>query len=251
VRGGQNVNRRVQNAFKEKLLCRDCEARLNNWETDFANRLFCPRVNKKQSPLEYGAWFLNFVVSLSWRSLLCCKRIGLSQCNFTDRQKRESDLALDVWRRFLLGEIEHVGQYQQHVIPVDIVFHDAVSHVPSHINQYYLRCADIEPVANPSQALILVKIPYFIFFGAVQHDERDWINTTVQTPKGVMGSSRCVVPESFAGYIVDRARSVGDIFQGISQRQRSRIEHSIQSDPNRVAQSETLRAVRADLELPG
>jgi hypothetical protein len=55
VRFAQNVNRRVQDSFKENLLCRNCEDLFNSWETDFANKLFYPLVNRKKSSFEYGS----------------------------------------------------------------------------------------------------------------------------------------------------------------------------------------------------
>ena len=42
LRFGQQPNLRVQDGVKLHLLCRDCEQRFNNWETEFANRIFHP-----------------------------------------------------------------------------------------------------------------------------------------------------------------------------------------------------------------
>jgi len=42
LRFGQQPNLRVQDGVKLHLLCRECERRFNNWETEFANRIFTP-----------------------------------------------------------------------------------------------------------------------------------------------------------------------------------------------------------------
>jgi len=251
LRFGQNLNKRVQDGFKENLLCRNCEDLLNNWETDFANKLFYPLVNKEKGSFEYGSWFLNFVVSLSWRVLIYCKRIGLSHSHFTDIQKQESDLALEVWRKFLLGEIKHLGKYQQHVIPIDIVSNSFMPNLPTNINRYFLRIIDIDPIANEYQALVYIKIPYFIFIGGIQIDPKQWINTTIRTHKGLIGNCKYTVPQSFGDYIIDKAKKVSNIQKSMSEKQKSKIEKTILNNLNRVSGSETFRAVYADVELFG
>jgi hypothetical protein len=42
VRSSQQPNVRAQDGVKVHLLCGDCEARLNQWETEFARRIFYP-----------------------------------------------------------------------------------------------------------------------------------------------------------------------------------------------------------------
>ena len=249
LRFGRNINKRAQDGFKENLLCRNCEDLLSKWETDFANKLFYPLVNKKKSSFEYGSWFLNFVVSLSWRSLIYSKRVGLS--HFSDIQKQESDLALEVWRKFLLGDIKQLDKYQQHVIPIDIVSDSSMPNLPTNINRYFLRSIAIDPIATESQALVYIKIPYFIFIGGIQFDPKQWINTTIQTNKGIIGSNKYTVPQSLGDYIIDKAKRVSEIQKKMSERQKSKIEELILNDLDRVSKSETLKAMYADVEIFG
>jgi hypothetical protein len=51
LRFGQQPNLRVQDGVKLHLLCRDCEQRFNNWETEFANRIFHPMTQGKAARL--------------------------------------------------------------------------------------------------------------------------------------------------------------------------------------------------------
>lgn len=249
LRFGRNINKRAQDGFKENLLCRNCEDLLNKWETDFANKIFYPLVNKKKGSFEYGLWFLKFVVSLSWRSLIYSKRTGLF--HFTDIQKQESDLALEVWRKYLLGDIKHLGKYQQHVIPIDIVSNSSMLNLPTNINRYLLRSIDIDAIASESQALVYIKIPYFIFIGGIQFDPNQWINTKIKTNKGMMGNNKYTVPQSFGDYIIDKAKRVSEIQKKMSERQKSKVEELILNDLDRVSKSEMFKAMYADVELFG
>jgi hypothetical protein len=123
--------------------------------------------------------------------------------------------------------------------------------LPTNINRYFLGTIDIDPIANESQALVYIKIPYFIFIGGIQLDPKQWINTTIQTHKGTIGDNKCTVPQSFGDYIIDKAERVSNIQKKMSERQKSKIEKAILNDLDRVSKSETFRAMRADVELFG
>lgn len=249
LRFGQNPDVRVQDGFKEFWLCGECENLLNKWETEFANKLFYPLVQGKKSSFEYKGWLLKFAVSLSWRSLILIKTIGLS--HFTDNQQKQSGIALEVWRKFLLGDIQHLDKYQQHVIPVGIVSDSSMPNLPKNINRYFLRSINIDPIASESQALVYIKIPYFIFIGGIQFDPKQWVNTTIQTHKGMIEKNKCTVPQGFGDYIIDKAMKVGNIPKNISEKQKNKIEKAILNDLDRVSKSETFRAMHADVKLFG
>lgn len=249
IRFGQNPNKRIQDGFKEYWLCGDCEELLNKWETDFATNMFHPLVSGTNNYFEYGTWFLKFAVSLSWRSLLYCKNKGLS--HFSEPQIREADLALEIWRKFLLDEIQHLDKYQQHVIPVDIISDSSMPNLPININRYLLRGIDIDPIASESQALVYIEIPYFMFIGGIQLDSKQWINTTIQTHKGMIGKNKCFVPQSFGDYINGKAKRIGNIQKNISEKQKNKIEKATLNDLDKVSKSEMFKAMQADVELFG
>ena len=45
LRFGDNPNKPVQDGFKQKLLCSECEGRFSKFETYFANNFFYPYIN--------------------------------------------------------------------------------------------------------------------------------------------------------------------------------------------------------------
>lgn len=249
LRFGQNPNVRIQDGFKEFWLCGECENLLNKWETEFANKLFYPLVQGKKSSFEYRGWLLKFAVSLSWRSLILIKRTGLP--HFTDNQQKQSDIALEVWRKYLLDDIKHLDKYQQHLIPVDIISDSSMPNLPTNINRYFLRSIGIDPIANKSQALVYIKIPYFIFIGGIQLDPKQWINTKIQTHKGMIGKNKYTIPQDFGDYLIDRAKRVGNIQKGFSKKQKRKIEEAILNDLDKVSKSEMFKAMQADVELFG
>ncbi len=249
LRFGQNPNKRIQDGFKEYLLCGDCEDLLNKWETEFATNIFHPLMAGKNNYFNYRSWFLKFVVSLSWRSLLYCKKIGLP--HFTEEQINEVEQALEAWRKFLLGKIKHPGKYQQHVLPVGIVSKLFMPGLPENINRYFLTGIDIDPIANNQQALVYIHIPYFIFFGGIQIKPELWKNTIIHVNKGTVGISKCIIPQSCADYIIDKAKEVGKIGKSLSECQKDKIEKTMRNDLGRVVNSETFKTMQADVKLFG
>lgn len=67
-----NPNRRVQDGEKFPLLCPSCEDRFSIWEKKFAENVFHPYYasSKNTFSFNYDEWFLKFLVSISYRSLV-------------------------------------------------------------------------------------------------------------------------------------------------------------------------------------
>jgi hypothetical protein len=141
------------------------------------------------------------------RAVLMSIKFGLP--HFTSSQINEADKALETWRLFLLGQIKHPGKYQQHVLPFDIVSGSSMLELPTNINRYLLSSVDIDPVAGNHQALVYVKIPYFIFIGGIQIKPEQWKNTMIHVNKGIIGTNKFIIPQSFGNYIIDKAKKVG------------------------------------------
>lgn len=65
LRWSEMPNKRVQDGKKEHILCSNCEALFNQWETPFATRIFHPLNRQESLRFEYESWLLKFAVSVS------------------------------------------------------------------------------------------------------------------------------------------------------------------------------------------
>jgi len=249
IRLGQNPNVRVQDGFKEYWLCDECESRLNAWETEFANRIFYPSVQEDKNSFEYREWLLKFAVSLSWRTLVYAKNIGVP--HFSDEQKQEADLALETWRDFLLGNIKNPRKYQQYIIPVGIITKHSMPDLPRNMNFYLLRSLQLDAVANKTQAFVYTKIPYFIFIGGVQLKPKQWKDTMVHVRKGIIGGRNITLPQFFFNYLKEKASRLKQIQKNISEKQRKKMESCVGNNIEKLAESETFKALNGDFELFG
>ena len=98
----KNVNLRVQDGVKEKLLCDDCEEILNFFETKFSREIFYPYVNKELNKegvaqgniksFQYSDWLLKFIISLNWRISVIDNTLSK---NYLDNHKKDMENYLE------------------------------------------------------------------------------------------------------------------------------------------------------------
>lgn len=69
LRFGGKPNCRAQDGERRYWLCRGCETRLCQWETEFAAQVFHPLISDGGQRIPYQEWMLKFAVSVSWRVL--------------------------------------------------------------------------------------------------------------------------------------------------------------------------------------
>lgn len=90
MRFGPAPNLRVQDGFKQRLLCDACEQLLSTWESETARSVFRLYHNDTSAVMPYGPWLAKFCASVCWRVLFIFRGLGIK--NFTDEQ---STLAME------------------------------------------------------------------------------------------------------------------------------------------------------------
>ena len=117
LRYGKIPNKRIQDGEKRPLLCQDCELLLSQWEKTFSENIFIPQIQDSTQQIEYHQWMLKFSVSVVWRALVFLLLDGVADYPLID----EAKLAMERWRRFLLGEYKNPNIYQIHAMPFDLI----------------------------------------------------------------------------------------------------------------------------------
>ena len=256
LRFSPNPNQRVQDGLKKDFLCGDCELLLSKFETEFANNIFYPLHQNEQLRLRTGPWFhykswcMKFAVSVSWRCLSVARELGLR--HFDANQRRLADQALETWRAFLLGQIEHPGVHEQHMVVLDRLADHTCDGLPSNVNRYLLRAAELQPIRTKQSAFIYVKMCRVIVFGFIHEPEmRWWKGTKLRVRNGQIGGTNIVLPSPLLGYLKSRAELVRKIDKTISPRQREKIRLDMEKKLERVLESESLQAQLCDYEMFG
>jgi hypothetical protein len=256
LRFSQSPNQRIQDGLKKDFLCGDCESLLNEFETEFANKIFYPLHKNEQLRLSQGPWFnykswcMKFAVSVSWRCLMLARELGLS--HFSEAQRSLVDDALEAWRLFLLDKVEHPGQFEQHMVMLDHLADHTCTDLPSNFNRYLLRAVELQPIRTGGSAFIYVKMCRIMIFGFIQETEmRWWKGTKLRVRNGQIGGANVALPNPLLGYLKRRAAHIGVMEKSISPRQQEKILQDSEKKLERVLGSETLQAQLYDHEMFG
>lgn len=241
LRGITEPSKRLQDLIKINLLCKDCEERLSKLETYFANEIFFPFLENRSQSFRYDARLLGFVISLSWRSLLVSyeefKKEMPSLCKYVDR-------AEGIWRRYLLGDSQNLGNYEHHMFFFDYV--QEGKDLPPGFRWYTLRAVDATLVSNEERVVAYSKFPWMIFVSAIYPTQMEgWHGTEIEQV-GEISKPQRIEDGMFRGFLVNRAKmSLGRISGGTPS---ARILRSIRKKSERYLKSESLEVSLAEAE---
>jgi hypothetical protein len=227
IRSTDNINVRVQDGLKKPWLCSDCEKLIGREEQAFATNLFHPWQNKPVT-VEYGDWLNRFCT-----------------------EDEMADLAEQSWRRYLLRQQRGVGKFEQHILPMHIIESSTIPDLPNNINRYLTGGIEMDIVGTSKTMMTFAKLGNFMIFGMISKGRGPWEGSRVNAFHGYIGSKKYVLPKSLLGYIKERARHSSEALDGMSPKQRAKVDTSIINNIDGMADSPHLRAIRADAEMFG
>jgi len=256
LRIGKNPNLRQQDGPKSKLLCKNCESLLNDYETLFANNIFYPYVKTELDNngiatgrikhFYYDDWLLRFIISLHWRFLVTKDyTAGSYPAKFT---KILDDIKED-WRHFLLKEEKYTGECETHII----FFQNMASangffppNMNDRINYYLLRAVDGGRASSKNKLGVFSKIGPIAFFTAIKPNKlKDTNDSRVHMRGKVKTAQHLSNPLLTHFFFIDRPNEVMPKM-AFSKWQKDKIENAYKRNPARVEKSLTLKAVEGD-----
>ncbi len=250
-RFSQNPNLRVQDGWKPQMLCRDCEQLFSTWEKMFAEECFVPLNSGDVRNISYGPWMLKFATSVSWRVLRAfAANDGLA--GFPDHIMTRVNDALTAWSQYLLGQQSNPGPHEQHMFVVDVIDSASIADVPPNISRYFARAVEIYVAHTQDAAISYAKMGRVVLFGFVAMKyPRRWKGTKLHVRHGQFGQRDIELPSDVGDFLFGRARLAAKSYSQLSERQHTRIRESYSRNPDRAAQSETLRAMNHDVSMFG
>jgi hypothetical protein len=252
LRTGANPNMRVQDGWRRRLLCRECEDAIGRFERPFAEQLFPLIVTEAPVPYAHGPWLSRLVASLAWRTLTLFVERGMTFDFLTTEQRGFVHRALEHWRAFVRGEANTPRDHELHFVPLSgIAEYRGTLTLPANFNRYIMRAIEIDVTGRDREALVYVKMGPAVALGFIQQPEPDtWRGTRVALGDGHVGGTMGL-PGQFLDYLIRRAEAIEAAQHKRSPRQREKAREAFLANPDRAAASETMRALRADVEMFG
>jgi len=256
MRLGREINRRVQDGLKPKLLCEECEKKFNQFETPFSAKLFYPLHNNEALRLSPGPWFqyeswcMKFAASVSWRILTYFSQLGLK--HFSEEQQQAARAALSTWRSFLLGESENPGAYELHMVLLDRIADHTFSNLPPNFNRYLVRIVEQDVVRGKESVFVYAKLCRVLIVGFVQKSPNEkWRGAKLHVRKGEIGGMNYELPSQLLKYMCGRAQRLIELEAKLSPNQRQKIDAEYEKQKERALNSECLSISLYDYEMFG
>lgn len=248
IRGIDEPNRRVQDGLRQYLLCSDCEGLFSVWEKSFCEHLFLPLHSNPTptAPIRYGSYALKFAVSVSWRVLMYYHQTD-DLHHLSKEQIETTQTALDVWREFLLGKLPNPGQFEQHLLPVDVIKNYSGPAVSPFLNRYLLRSVHMSVICSDTWTIVYTKMGHLILFGFIQEATyKRWKGTKLHINKGLIMPRGYRLPKYIAKYFNEQANEAAKALASVSSRQKKIIQESILENADELVTSELWRAIQYD-----
>lgn len=253
IRSSEEIDKRVQDGYKDYLLCCDCEKRFNDWETTFANQIFHPFHSGSLQTFRYPyqEWALKFAVSVSWRVLIYHQHKDLL-AHLSTEQLKILERAERLWRRFLLDQEPHPARFEQHLLPMEVLEGHTDPGLSPFFNRYILRTVGMDVASDNEFVLTYAKMGKLLLFGFINAPEaKKWEGTKIHARKGEISNTTFRVPTWIMEYINERATLVGEGFTRLSKAQREKTNQVFDRDSNVLMNLEYFRAIGQDLAFSG
>ena len=186
-------------------------------------------------------------MSVTWRVLLWYQ----DSDPFEDYSQSEHKLlkqAANVWRDWLLGRVTDLGSFRQHLYVVQGVS-SAKRDVAPNINLHVLRHIGANVVKSNHQHIVFVKLPRLFIMGVLRDERPDeWRGTEINAQGGVISPEQSV-PGGFFDYVSEKAMLANTRLASISDRQKAKVLEDMRSNPVRVEESDTMKALYLDVVL--
>ena len=244
LRHATRVNRREQDASKERMLCVNCEQRFSASESYFAAHVFQP-VLQGATRIAYDTRLFYFLISVLWR---------VAQVNLPKvRQKGNRFLATmeaaeQEWRRFLLGDgsLDRFGHV--HIFVFDIA--ENPPPIAKGYNVYCARALDGTFFNNEESCYVYAKFARFLCVAILTpYDEGQWINTRIVNEPSTLRIPQELRDTFVGNFTVHRAKTIAEIVESkMSARQNKIIEEHAFRNVDRIANSDLARAAFADYQ---
>jgi len=254
LRSSESPNKRIQDGIKSLLLCSSCEGLLSTWERSAYQEIFLPLNDSSRAigPIRYGPWALKFAVSVSWRVLIYhFKQYGLP--NLTDGQKAKANEALETWRRFLLGELPNPGQFEQHLLPLNLIKQYRGFDISPFMNRYIMHTSGMAILYSERSVTIYAKMGRILLFGLVQkYAASRWKCTKLHVNSGsIMIPKTYHLPLEILGFMNEQADRAASSLASLSDKQKEIIREAALQDIDRIADSDIFLAMQHDLMCSG
>lgn len=169
LRSNFEPNRRLQDGYKEYLLCPDCEQVFSIYESSFSV-IFKNHNETLGQNVVYTPIDALFALSVLWRALAHARlHQEITHPEFGKDYSR-TDAAFECWRQVLLGQTKNPGKFR--IMWIFLDYFQKGHSLGKNVNRYLFHASDTDVYANSTESFAYAHIPGIIFIGALEGVDR-------------------------------------------------------------------------------
>ncbi|MHC9089997.1 hypothetical protein ACXIHB_15035 [Tenacibaculum sp. IMCC1] len=236
-RSALNPNVRMQDGFKQHLLCFECEQKFSKYEKWFADNIFHPHVNGKKDFLDYNENLGNFIVSVLWRRLL------LNKIN----NEPYLEEVFNDWHSYLNGDSE-ITFDDIHLLFLGDMWNNK-NQPHEFIHRYFTRAADTNIAEIDNDTIVFAKFSRFIVLAQVNNTDDNFRGTKVLFKKSRFPFVQFVDNGKVALFFMERAKAVFQLaLSRISKKEQEKIIQEINKDTDQFWKSDAGSSISKDMQ---
>jgi hypothetical protein len=220
----------------EKLLCGDCEQKLNQFESPFAGQIFYPYVRGQKDSFEYNEWLQRFIISVNWRLIISeMSRWEELPCFSRDAVKD----AKEIWGN-ILRESEPLRNdpFTHHIVFLDkLDLRTDPGELPDKWEHYRDRATDATVITGVGTHYYF-KFPQIAFISCIQPPDVTGFRNTQIELSGEIGPPQSI-PYDWESFFVNRVNRAFD-YETSEERQEQITEWMLKR-PERAIESESFK----------
>lgn len=259
VRDPMNGNRRIQDGYKQPLLCFDCEEIISRYENSFNQKLFKPFTEnylekngkiKQDGFLQYGEWLNKFIISILWRSFKTNMYVDYPGDLSRGRIDRVDSL-LKRWRKYLLGESEYYGNITNYLLFLRNI-HEGTGSLPEDISpriiHYLMRTIDGSLIVGPEVFIGMTKLGPIMVMTAIHPEKIDGYPNSIIKRRGKIKIEQIWSNAALNRYLfVQRPNELDKLRIG-SDRHEAQINKAFEKNIDRLNDTMTMHVIKSDIE---
>ncbi|WP_298236574.1 hypothetical protein [uncultured Azohydromonas sp.] len=227
LRSLDNPARRIQDGFKQELLCDACEQLFSTWESSVSRQVYLPITTGLQSVIRYGQEYSRFAISVLWRVLVWRFNAFIS---VAPQFKGNVENIEREWRAFLLGKERKPGAASCHTVILSknliLGVGNVVGLTSDNFQRFLQRAVDVDVISDHRQPFVYAKLGRLLIFGLTPL-EGNYRSSRVALQNGVLGPGKYQVPLPILKALTHNTERVFGAIEGLSDAQKQRINASI------------------------
>jgi len=251
-RFGGNPNLTRQDYFKAYMFCKRCENIMSIEENYFKKNIYYPAAKNNRREFHYNHQLSRFCMIQSFRVLVFFDLAYNELAKLKPSHHKTALKAIEEFRELIFKGYKNKSEYSNHIFFFDLAdpYRSDIQELPKRVNHYFLRALDMGIVRGTNQMYVYSKMGFIALFTLlVPRMHRGMIGTRIYANNGKLKTPQQIRFPRLGQFLMSRAGIGDDIDELMSDRQMAKMEERFRKNIDKMADSETARAVFADYNI--